>query len=561
MADPVNKTLTDALLDAEASRLLFVRADGTEVTVGNVRASAAAFLPQVSGTSAPLFVFTDSLAELAVAFLACQLAGRPMILLPQAGRRYCESIGAAPEQCYGAFGEHGHNILLDTTAPDVAFTLLDGHRPGIAFYTSGSTGDAQLQEKPLTVVEAEVNYWDRRLAGQFDWIAGSVSHQHIYGFLFRFGLPVLSGVPAADEAALSWGALFANARDAMLLVSSPAHLTRLSPGEVEGKRPPAFILSSGGPLPREAAEQCLAVFGTAPIEILGSTETGGVAWRQRTSQDEHWTPLEDVTVRSGPDGELEVLSPYLPTSEPFAMGDRVEFDEQGRFVLKGRLDRIAKIEGKRVALSRVETVLAGHPLVQEAAVLVTQQEGRDRLSAVIVLTRDGSEQLAQSGRFRFARLISAALSEALEAAEVPKRWRFVASLPRNTQSKVTQKNLAELFEHPGLLDLLEPTVALSSVPFSADVSFRAKASLDWFRGHFPGTPILPGVAQAHIAVRLAEEIWGVAPANHMISRLKFNRVIQPDEDVMLVLNYNPETGRLDFRYLSGEERVSSGTVG
>lgn len=560
MADPVNKTLTDSLLEADASHLLFVRADGTVITVGNVRAGASALLPQISGTSAPLFVFTDSLGELAVAFLAAQLVGRPMILLPQAGRRYCESIGAAPEYCYGAFGTHGQAIFLDTAAPDVALTLPAGHRPVIAFYTSGSTGEAQLQEKPLNVIEAEVNYWDRRLTGQFDWIAGSVSHQHIYGFLFRFGLPVLSGVPAADEGALSWSALFANAADAMLLVSSPAHLTRLSPGEVEGKRPPAFILSSGGPLPREAAEQCRAEFGTAPIEILGSTETGGVAWRQRNDTSEHWTPLEDVTVRTGPEGELEVISPYLPTDAPFTMGDRVEFDEQGRFLLKGRLDRIAKIEGKRVALSRVETVLATHPLVQEAAVLVTRQDGRDRLSAVAVLTREGSEQLARSGRFRFSRQVSAALTDALEAAEMPKRWRFVASLPRNAQSKVTQNNLTELFDQPGLVDVLEPAVTLSA-PFAAEVAFRAKASLDWFRGHFPGTPILPGVAQAHIAVRLAEEIWAVEPASHMISRLKFNRVIQPDEDVTLVLAYDLETGRLDFKYLSGDERVSSGTVG
>ena len=120
--------------------------------------------------------------------------------------------------------------------------------------------------------EAEARYWTNRLAGQFSYVTGSVSHQHIYGFLFRFLLPILSGTRAANDLALSWDGLFAGAPGDTLLVSSPAHLTRIAPDDVIGDYSASVILSSGGPLPLEAALEVHRIFGQPPIEILGSTE-------------------------------------------------------------------------------------------------------------------------------------------------------------------------------------------------------------------------------------------------------------------------------------------------
>ena len=51
------------------------------------------------------------------------------------------------------------------------------------------------------------------------------------------------------------------------------------------------------------------------------------------------------------------------------------------------------------------------------------------------------------------------------------------------------------------------------------------------------------------------------PGTHNVSRLKFNRVIQPGETVELSLSFRQDTGKLTFKYTSADEQVSSGTIG
>ena len=46
----------------------------------------------------------------------------------------------------------------------------------------------------------------------------------------------------------------------------------------------------------------------------------------------------------------------------------IAFDADGRFRLAGRLDRVVKLDGKRVSLPELEARLALHPYVGAAAV-------------------------------------------------------------------------------------------------------------------------------------------------------------------------------------------------
>ena len=49
------------------------------------------------------------------------------------------------------------------------------------------------------------------------------------------------------------------------------------------------IFSSGGPLLPESSQQAHALLGQSPTEVYGSSETGGVAWRQRARDGDAWT--------------------------------------------------------------------------------------------------------------------------------------------------------------------------------------------------------------------------------------------------------------------------------
>ncbi len=49
--------------------------------------------------------------------------------------------------------------------------------------------------------------------------------------------------------------------------------------------------------------------------------------------------------------------------------------------------------------------------------------------------------------------------------------------------------------------------------------------LIWFRGHFPDQPVLPGIAQVHMAAQWAERLWDWKPAGANLSQLKFRRIL------------------------------------
>jgi hypothetical protein len=191
--------------------------------------------------------------------------------------------------------------------------------------------------------------------------------------------------------------------------------------------------------------------------------------------------------------------------------------------------------------------------VDAAAVDLPERHGA--LGAAVVLTPEAEKQLSAMGRFRYSRSVRQALSDRLEPMERPRFWRFVARIPENTQGKRTVADLRELFMRvsPEL-----PTVVNSAVgETEARFDLELDPDLRWFDGHFPTQPILPGVAQLHIAALIAEDAWGEAVAGREMSRVKFRHVMQPGDKVTLVLE-KKGAGRIDFRYAQGNEIMASG---
>lgn len=263
--------------------------------------------------------------------------------------------------------------------------------------------------------------------------------------------------------------------------------------------------------------------------------------------------MPEVEIRSDDEGALAVRSPFTGHEGFLSMGDAVEISEDGRFVLKGRLDRIVKVEGKRVSLPRVEDVLKSQPEVSDAAAIdLPARQGA--LGAAVVLTAEGDALLARMGRFRFSRHLRTALKSRLESMEQPRYWRFISRLPENAQGKRVAADLRALFVSPEL-----PEIDASDVDGdSARFDLRLQPDLRWFEGHFPDQPILPGVAQLHIAAKFAERIWGSVFDGREMSRIKFKRVMQPEERISLALERSGS--RLDFKYSIDGEVVASGTL-
>lgn len=99
------------------------------------------------------------------------------------------------------------------------------------------------------------------------------------------------------------------------------------------------------------------------------------------------------------------------------------------------------------------------------------------------------------------------------------------------------------------LELLarEPAAAGETVTYAV----QAPADLLYFAGHFPGAPILPGVAQL-VALVLARvhALWPELGEPTRVGRLKFKQRIAPGDALTLVLEREQSPGaapRVHFR--------------
>lgn len=317
----------------------------------------------------------------------------------------------------------------------------------LTFFTSGSTGTPKTIVKTLAMVDSEVaalhSLWGDS-SGRGTAFA-TVSHQHVYGLTFKILWPLAAGRAFADETDDLWEAVLARLTHDATLVTGPAHLSRiggLSPLRRAGR--PARIFSAGAPLSFAAAAATAEMFGCRPTEIFGSTETGAIATREQTTDDQPWRLLPGMTMRPTESGCLSLNAPWVGESW-FDTADVVD-PVAGGFRFIGRADRIVKIEGKRISLPEIEKTLAGLPWIAAAAVTALP-DAPIRLAAVVVLSDMGRERLAALGNFRFGRFLRQALSNTQEAAGMPRLWRFVDHLPPlDGMGKRREGDIRALFE-------------------------------------------------------------------------------------------------------------------
>lgn len=340
------------------------------------------------------------------------------------------------------------SFRLEAGPPDpTPLAPYDPEKVTVAFFTSGSTGSPKRIERTAAELEREVDLVMPILndkAGE-GLISGTVSHQHVYGLLFRLLWPISSGRTFSPLTHEVWETALDEMQPGGLLVTSPAHLSRmariapLAPSEF-----PAQILSAGAPLSSLVAQEAADILGVHPTEIFGSTETGACAFRDTKEDDAAWSPLPGVCFERTPEGMLRIQSPALPASGWVETADQVDLQPGGGFRFKGRADRIVKIEGKRVSLPEVEKQIRDLDWVDDAAVTVVPS-AKHRLGAVIVTNPAGQERLTALGSFRFSRLLRKALAATQEPAGLPRIWRFVDALPVSDMGKRREQDLQNFF--------------------------------------------------------------------------------------------------------------------
>lgn len=398
-------------------------------------------------------VVCDDALEFAVGLFAVLAAGRQPIV-PQNPRP--GSVLETAGELDGLICDHdwpeASVPVFDTAAgtSESAVPEPEGPDRELVLYTSGSTGHPKAVTKRTDQLLSEVRVleacWGDRIGGAT--VVGTVPHFHIYGLLFRVLWPLYGRRPLFTEPVLEPSTIAGRIRGlgGAALVSSPAHLSRVPdfgilPRGGDGVR---VLFSSAGALAPATRRRINEELGLAPVEIYGSTETGGIAWRRVAPGDpETWHPLPGVECRIDDDGELFVRSPHIHDGGPWATGDLARAADAG-FDLLGRKDDVVKIEDKRISLSQLVRHLEAHPLVSEAAVVPLS--GRRRIiGAAVVLTEEGRRRLETEGRRRIRQDIETGLLRYFEPIVVPRKWRFEPALPRNASGKIERGGMEALF--------------------------------------------------------------------------------------------------------------------
>jgi len=510
----------------------------------------------------------DSL-EFAGALAGAWLAGKTVWLVADTLPASCAALagevgafwGDFPADCAPCAPSADDGCMRDWDAPGPDF-------PALVVYTSGSTGAPTPIRKRFSQLTSELD----ALEAQFGALAGdaavlsTVSHQHIYGLLFRVLWPLAAGRPVhALRHEFPETLAPALAAGPCLLLASPAHLKRL-PGHLDWQGAASqlrVVFSSGGMLELDASLHARSLLGQAPIEVYGSSETGGVAWRQRgESADaaEDWTPFPGVEWRADAAGLLQVHSG--PAGGWQDLADRVEGAGGGRFVLRGRADRIVKIEEKRVSLDAMEAALCASGLVLEARVLACLDDpARQSLAAFVVPGAAGQALLKEGGKSALRARLRAVLAASTHAVALPRRWRYLERLPVNAQGKTTQADLLALLAADTPARPRYPDLRLvEDAPMRKLFTLTVPADLLYFDGHFTVAPVLPGVVQVDWAIHYGRLHFGLAGAFAGMNALKFQQMIRPGVPLSLELTWDAVKRSLNFRYFSDAGAHASGRI-
>lgn len=404
------------------------------------------------------------------------------------------------------------------------------------FHTSGSTGEPKTIIKSKDCMLAE----SRDLAKFFKFspdtiFVSTVSDEFMYGTTFTVMLPKALNCKVDGERVVYPEDI--KDYEKFVFVSTPSFLEKLAKYNYTFKHKPEMIISAGAKLDDKIFGY-LEKISKGVTEIYGSTEAGVIAYRQKHNAKLQF--FENVKYINN-----TISSPYFDESE-LELNDELEFFEDG-FIVKGRNDRIVKIQEKRISLDEIERDLNKSNLVKKSYCLKLG----DKLCSAIILNNKGEKLLENFGKLE---LIKAIKKSAPLNIITPKKWRFLTNLPTNERGKIDGARVKEWFN----TNVTYPNIVkLENDGQNAEITLIFPKNSNFFKGHFPDFPILPGVVQLFFAKEFARDIFNLYFVPQKVKKVKFSSIIKPEMKVKLVLTRNEKL--IEYKYIDEEKTFSSGT--
>ncbi|MCD9881083.1 non-ribosomal peptide synthetase [Streptomyces guryensis] len=321
-------------------------------------------------------------------------------------------------------------VFLDALDSDSEADLpvsLDPRTPAYVIYTSGSTGRPKGVVVEHRSVANLLAWADRRFRfAELSRVVASTSLNFDVSVFEIFAPLVSGGSIEVVRDLLSLPDLDPDTLSRSLVSGVPSAFSHLLAGRLSGARPRAVALAGEALAAHTVRDIRAAMPGARVANIYGPTEATVYTTYWHTDTDTATTPpigrpIDNVStyvlddglspVPVGVAGELYiagaglargylnrpdltaerfVADPYGdPGSRMYRTGDLVRWNTNGEIEYLGRIDDQVKVRGFRIELGEIESVLASHPEVTQATVVVREDRpGDKRLVGYAVSTAD-----------------------------------------------------------------------------------------------------------------------------------------------------------------------------
>jgi acyl-coenzyme A synthetase/AMP-(fatty) acid ligase len=495
-ASPMLLTL-QAVAAARPDEVAIEDASGSVTFGGLMRAISALAARIAQAPPGPVAVLLAAGGDYAIAVFASLAASRLCVLLDASyPDERNAAVAAATGVSVAVIGQGQaapawpgvsavHAQQAQTTVPEPLISFMDLDEPAFVLCTSGSSG----LPKAIVHTQRTMLHWARTTHEALhvtpsDRVLTLSSLSTLGGFTALLSYPLAgAAIQMLDVKTAGLGRLIAVLRDrpVSILRATPSLLRSLvgMPGARAAFGRLRVVQTYGEPLMKA---DCASIRGVLPADCLvrstyGSTEASGLSWFVRADDDDYdpfrapagtLMPDTEASIRDaegapcrfGEPGELWIRSrynaigewrdgavsrgpfepdPHDSASRIFRTGDMAVAHPDGVFVVLGRLDRMAKINGQRLEPAEVEAALRRCPDVARAAVVVRHRGGKAAALIAFVVAGAGSTP-------ELAAELRAMLRGELPGFMVPSRILLVPDIPLLPGGKVDEAELVAIAE-------------------------------------------------------------------------------------------------------------------
>lgn len=418
--------------------------------------------------------------------------------------------------------------------------------------TSGSSGDSKNIEKSLNQMIIESTFLSNHFNIKSETtILSSISHQHLFGLSFKIFVALKSGATINCDTLNYPELILASLQNLdsknIILLSSPILLDCLSKKDnISEFNTITTIFSAGSKLNESTRVILNKLIKSQIIEIYGSSESGVIA----SNIKDEFVAFPNVKIRSDSNSCLIISSPWqrYKDKDECCLNDCVEI-QGNRLKIIGRFDRMIKLHDKRVNLDYLENIIKKSPMIEDIA--ISQDSNYKRLSAIVVLSKDGKILFRNKGKKAIVKHIYTLLTK--EYSTKLRYFYIRSKLPKNDNGKLSKKSFLD-----SINEKIKPQFKL--IKKDCDV-LTLSAYIDegsfYFNGHFLDYPLVPGFIQLGFVLDSIKEHLGYENIKQ-IETIKFMNFLCPcDEAILEIKNIE---NKIYFKIFANNKECANGRL-